>query len=306
MLWLPYVLELTPDQAAWVFVDECQDLNRAQLELVLKTRASGGRMLFVGDPSQAIYGFAGADCDSFWSIQRRTGATLMALSVCYRCPTSVVELARQIVPEIEAAPGAPVGTVGYVKETELTGKLAAGDMVLCRLTAPLVSLCLDLIGRQVPARVRGRDIGAQITAVVRKVAEMPGYTWESFGESLGRYQDMMAAKLANRADAEGQLEALEDKCNAVRTCYESFHASSADHLVSLIEGLFSDRDERGMVILCTVHRAKGLENDTVYILRPDKLPLSWPNQTEDEAAQESNLKYVAITRAMRALYFVEQ
>jgi DNA helicase-2/ATP-dependent DNA helicase PcrA len=70
MIYLPVRLGLTPAQASFVMVDECQDLNRAQLELVLSCRRAGGRMLFVGDPRQAIYGFAGADCDSFWTISQ--------------------------------------------------------------------------------------------------------------------------------------------------------------------------------------------------------------------------------------------
>lgn len=306
MIWLPAALNLTPDQVPWVFVDECQDLNRAQLELVLKLAAPGGRFLFVGDERQAIYGFAGADSDSFWTIHRRTGATYMALSVCYRCPTSVLDLARQLVPEIEAAPGAPVGKVGYVKEEKLHEALRAGDMVLCHLTAPLVSLCLDLIGRRIPAKVRGREIGQQITALIRKVTEAPGYRWEVFGEYLSRYQEQQAAKLANRADAESATEALDDRCAAIRTCYEGFESTSADHLCMQIDGLFAGDNERGMVLLSTVHRAKGLENPRVFILRPSKLPLVWQGQTDEEARQEQNLRYVAITRAQEELYMVEE
>ncbi|MEI6046979.1 MAG: UvrD-helicase domain-containing protein, partial [Chloroflexota bacterium] len=41
MLWLPYVLDLTPpEQFQWVFVDEYQDLSRAQFELVMRCRAA--------------------------------------------------------------------------------------------------------------------------------------------------------------------------------------------------------------------------------------------------------------------------
>jgi DNA helicase-2/ATP-dependent DNA helicase PcrA len=307
MIYLPVALGLTPTQLPFVMVDECQDLNRAQLELVLACRAPGGRMLFVGDPRQAIYGFAGADCDSFWTIQRRTGATLLSLSVCYRCPTSVVALAREIVPEIEPAPGAPAGTVAYVRESELARRLVAGDMVVCRLTAPLVSLCMKLIGARVPAKVVGREIGASITAIVKKVVELPGYSWATFGEDLGRYEAMTELRLSARKDAEAQVEALKDKCEAVRACHANFtEAQDADHLRALIEGLFSGDNDKAPVVLSTVHRAKGLENAAVYILRPDKLPLQWPSQSTQEAEQEQNLRYVAITRAMSALYFVEQ
>ena len=57
MIWLPIVEDLHPRQTEWVMVDESQDLNRCGLELVLRACAQGGRLLFVGDRRQAIYGF---------------------------------------------------------------------------------------------------------------------------------------------------------------------------------------------------------------------------------------------------------
>ena len=86
MVWLPHVLSLAPRKVDWVFVDEAQDLNRAQLELVMKARANGGRMLFVGDKRQAIYGFTGADTQSIPNIIDRTQATVLPLSICLPLP----------------------------------------------------------------------------------------------------------------------------------------------------------------------------------------------------------------------------
>jgi DNA helicase-2/ATP-dependent DNA helicase PcrA len=51
-VYLPHRWQLQPPRLAFIFVDECQDLNAAQLDLVLKCRAEGGRMVFVGDPKQ--------------------------------------------------------------------------------------------------------------------------------------------------------------------------------------------------------------------------------------------------------------
>ena len=62
-IWLPVKWKL--NQQKWfkpykvVLIDECQDLNTAQLELAIAL-AGEGRLLFVGDPRQAIMGFAGA------------------------------------------------------------------------------------------------------------------------------------------------------------------------------------------------------------------------------------------------------
>jgi superfamily I DNA/RNA helicase len=57
--------------------------------------------------------------------------------------------------------------------------------------------------------------------------------------------------------------------------------------------------------LSTIHRAKGLEANRVFILNFDDLPVFKANQKEWERTQEENLKYVAITRALNDLYLVK-
>lgn len=301
-VYLPAAWNLQPPQFSWVFVDEAQDLNAAQLDFVLKCRAPGGRMLFVGDEHQAIYGFSGADSASFWTIQARTHARILPLSICYRCPSSHVRLAQEIVAEIESAPTAPEGVVQSVDESGLAAELHEGDMVLCRLTAPLVDLCIRLIQKRVPARVLGKDIGRQLTNLVEDVAQLKGFDFAKFGEFLSRYEHLQETKMAQREDSEGQIEALHDRVAAVRSCHESYQAVSADDLRQQIEDLFSDEED--VVTLATVHRAKGLERDRIFLLKPEKMPLIWPKQQEWELQQEMNLRYVALTRAKRALYFV--
>lgn len=107
---------IRPFQYRFILADEAQDLSSAQLEFLLKLRAAGGRFVFVGDVRQAIYAFAGADARSFETIQQRTGAIKLELPVCYRCPQSHVELAQEIVPHIQAAPGARPGVVHTIMD----------------------------------------------------------------------------------------------------------------------------------------------------------------------------------------------
>jgi len=56
--------------------------------------------------------------------------------------------------------------------------------------------------------------------------------------------------------------------------------------------------------LTTVHKAKGLEADTTFILNPEEFPLNWKDQTEEELQQEMNIYFVALTRSKRELNFV--
>ena len=61
LIWIPIYLNLTLEKFDWLFVDEAQDLNKSQIELVLRSVSATGRIVAVGDPSQSLYGFRGAD-----------------------------------------------------------------------------------------------------------------------------------------------------------------------------------------------------------------------------------------------------
>lgn len=303
-LYLPHVWQLQPPRVGWVFVDEAQDLNAAQLELVMKLRAQGGRMLMVGDPYQAIQGFAGADDQSFWNIKETTGATEMPLSICYRCPASHLELARQIVPQIEAAPNATAGEIEYHGAEKLGDLVREGDLVLGRMNAPIIAECIKLIEHQIPARVRGRDVGNDLADLARQVArKAPDYR-NDFLRVLADHEIQVRDFLVKTDASESAVEALADKCRALRACYAGCpDARGADDLGRFIESLFSD--ERASVWLSTVHRSKGLENGRVFIYDPGRLGQRRDKQQAWEYQQELNLKYVALTRSKSYLGFLQ-
>jgi superfamily I DNA/RNA helicase len=179
-----------------------------------------------------------------------------------------------------------------------------GDLVLCRLTAPLVSACLALIAQGVPARVRGREIGAGLVSVVRQIEKHDQYRWEDFDKLLGEWTNWKVAQLRRREGTEDAVQATEDKASAIRAVFLSKPFRNAMDLILAIEKLFSN--DSASVWLSTVHRAKGLEADRVFILRPKKLPLEWATQQEWQRDQELNLKYVALTRARKSLIFCEE
>ena len=67
-----------------------------------------------------------------------------------------------------------------------------------------------------------------------------------------------------------------------------------------IDTIFTD-DLKG-IVLSTIHKAKGLEANRVFIIRPDLLPLPQCRKGW-EFIQEKNLEYVAITRAKKDLIY---
>lgn len=303
MIWLPVHLNFRAASTYdFVLVDECQDLSPCQLEMVLKTRAMGGRMLFVGDPYQSIMGFAGADEQSYHKIKDRVNAQELPLSICYRCPTSHLDLAREFVPEIEARPEAPSGVIEHVPQKGLADMIQGEDLILCRTTAPLVTLCLKLIAQGVPARVRGRSIGEGMVAVIKKVQKT--VPWNKFLAGLEDHFDKATERFMNKRNGEGQLARLNDQRDAIWAAYEAKEPTSYDSFLYAIDQMFSDG--QALITLSTIHRAKGLEANRVFIINPDKMMLNFTGQQEWQTAQERNVKYVGLTRAKQALYFVQK
>lgn len=303
MVYLPVQWNLRVPKYDWIFVDEAQDLSKAQLELALRARRQGGRILFVGDKHQAIYGFAGANCDSVDEIIKETEAKELPLSICYRCPTSHLNLAREIVPYIEPRPDAPAGTLETIKIDKLPEIVQEGDLILSRTTAPLVDLCIKLISKNIPARVRGRDIGKSITSIAQEISKISGFTYSKLPKYAQNWEQQKLEKLQSNPDNEGKIQSLRDRCQSIIACYEGFNCLSIEELCNRLERLFSD--DRPGVMLSTIHRAKGLQNRRVMILNYGELPLKWSDQKFHELEQEWNLKYVALTRAEEALFLVQ-
>lgn len=304
MVYLPVHLGIRPVRYDWVCLDEAQDLSAAQRALAISCLAPGGRMLAVGDPFQSIQGFAGADPQSFQSLKAELDAVELPLSVCYRCPTRHLALAREIVPQIEAAPGAGEGVLEGATIDFLLERVQEGDLILSRKTAPAVRLCIQLIARKIPARVKGRDIGAGLARDVGQISDLPGFSMKHFPAFAQQWAEKREAKLTSKKGSEAQVQALWDRYEGLMACYEAFPAGSADELARSIQALFSD--ERRSVTLSTIHRAKGLEADRVWLLAAERLPLQWKGQLEWEAYQEDCIKYVALTRAKQELFLVRE
>lgn len=314
MIWLP--VEWALNQKSWfrhykfVLTDECQDLNACQLELSLMLAGKNGRMLFVGDPRQAVFGFAGADNQSYQKIVKRTRAKELPLSLCYRCPASHIQLVNKLFPNIaiEAKEDAAEGILKHLQEEDLWSEdesqsLRIGDLVLSRKTAPLVSLCIKLIGRGIPATVRGRDIGRQMKSELAEIAQLDGFEYQRFIEFAELYQKFKFQIYDQRDNGEKLKVILADKLEALTTIYSSQpHAQNIEALGNYIDNLFSDQESP--ITLSTCHRAKGLENERIFLIRPKDLPMTWEKQKEWQKVQEDNLLYVALTRSQSALYIV--
>jgi superfamily I DNA/RNA helicase len=114
MITAPLIHKVRCHQYDWVMIDEAQDTNPARRALAMKMLKPGARMVVVGDPNQAIYGFTGADNDSMDQIKAALGSIELPLNLTYRCPKAVVRLAQTWVPDIQAHESNPEGVVRTV------------------------------------------------------------------------------------------------------------------------------------------------------------------------------------------------
>lgn len=301
-LWLPIKWNTVLKKYDWLFVDECQDLSKLQLECVLRSRKAGGRILFVGDPKQAIMGFAGADNESVEQIVTRTKATRLPLSICYRCPSSHVALASSLVPQIEARENAPVGTIVDIKDTQVTSVARTGDLIICRVNAPLVDLAFQFIGMGIPAKVQGRQIGEQLVATIKRVVKASKGRFDV--EALEAYRDESVDQLSRRSgDNEMKMQSIRDQVECLVLIYERSKPRTDKDFQAAVKALFEDNED-APILLSTIHRAKGLEADRVILLHPHLVPHKMA-KTAWQVEQEYNLQYVAYTRAKRELFFAE-
>lgn len=332
MIWLPVVNRLDVFVNCLLLVDEAQDLNPCQQALALRC---GGRLVLCGDDRQTIYGFAGADPESLPRMGKKLKATKRGLVECpltvtYRCGKSIVREAQKLVPDFSAHEDNEEGTIRTILESELFDELTDRDMVPCRTNAPLVALAFKLLKHGRKANIQGRDIGNGLKALVKKSKKK---TVEDFLEWLDSfYQSERTRMEKRRKPSEEALVALQDRVSCLRIFAEG--ATTLKEIDRRVDELFKGKDcpkcKRSFgtgsthcskckggdgapvelvrpegVLLTSVHRAKGMEADRVFILKPSQFPHPMA-KTEMAVAQEYNLKYVAITRAIRELVWVEE
>lgn len=101
MLYMPVMYNISFDHYNYIFVDESQDTNGIQVEILSRLMAQKCRLVAVGDPHQAIYGFRGADSDAMSRIATRFQCKTFPLSVSYRCPKAVVREAQRYLTNVQ-------------------------------------------------------------------------------------------------------------------------------------------------------------------------------------------------------------
>lgn len=288
MIYLPASRGWSPRTADFVMVDEAQDLNVPQLILVDGMLRNGGRLLAVGDDRQAIYGWRGAGDGVLMTLVREFNAKLLPMPITYRCPKKVVAIAKTVVEDFTAPPDAIEGEVAHKTIEQLLEEAAPGDFVLSRTNAPLMKLAIELLKLDRPATIAGKDIGKSLGQLITKSKT------SSVAELSAWLENYLRAELIRLSERETELEESVDRIEAVRALCEGL--SKTSDVQDRITRIFSDSDAANRIVCSTVHRAKGLERDRVWLLE-ETFASGYKSRYTD------NLYYVAVTRARKSLFF---
>lgn len=303
MIYFPAIKPEICQKFAYIVIDEYQDLNWAQSKLTTNSLAPDGRMLGVGDPNQSMYQFRGAGIGIMDRMAKILNATRLPLSISYRAPLTIVGLVNDKYPHInfEAAPNAIPGSIEHIDYDKFYNTVDENHGVLCRTNAPLVPRCFALIRRGIKATILGRDIGKNLLGLINKRAKLKRTkTLDNLLSEIKIYHndqtvlyehDKMVSRAALLDDQCKTIYALATECNTI------------DDLKNKTKTVFS-ADRQG-VTFSTIHKAKGLEWDTVHILEPKLMPHPMAKSSRDRA-QEVNIAYVADTRTKDKLYYVQE
>ncbi len=324
----------------WFSVDEYQDTSPLQERLLGLWLGDGRDVCVVGDEDQTIYTFAGASSSFLTTFaDRHDGARTVALTENYRSTPEVLELANRLIagsgrtkrltatrpsgpqPTIARHPTADAelaAVVARIRQLMAGGTPAPEIAVLVRMNAQLVPVEAALTRAGIGYRVRG--VGFYRRPDVRAAIELVRRGTPAAGTGLGDdvratwarelgYEESVAPEgdeARERADAiDTLLGILDDVVAADPDADRGAYLGELERRAATERAGGADGIE-----LATLHRAKGLEWDAVFLpmLEDGSLPIR--QALDDEAAieEERRLLYVGITRARLhlALSWAEQ
>lgn len=302
-LYMPLLHNCKFDQVDVLFADEIQDFSVLERLAAAAMLAPGGKFYGVGDRRQAIYGFRGADSKSMDNIRAKFGAVDLPLTVSYRVPKSGVREAQKHVSHIQAAENAIDGTVSYCEyKTLLADAKNIRGAIICRKTGPAAELAFTLISKGIPCLMLGKDIGKGLTLLCRKWKTPK--TIEQFLDKLNSWKDEQVTALMSKGKEQAADKIVDqvETINVIAACLPL--DASISELESRVTSIFEDKEDAAKITLATIHKAKGLEWDKVYILGAESYQPSKFARQDWQLEQEENCSYIAKTRHKEELVYV--
>ena len=291
-----------------IMLDEAQDASIAQQDVVSRCFKRNTRLFAFGDKDQTINSWCGSDTEAFEHLKDssvfRRDAKELPLTTNYRCGTRIIEYAKQYTNNnIRAREGAQEGEIRHEASLQ---ELQNGDMVLCRNTAPLMEVYRQGVALGQKMYFRGEELGKNlkiaadcangetVSNIIYNMKKRLIATWDFLTKEydLDPRETMTDSRIITLLDTIKTMESL-PKTVEKRSDLDKF-----------VNDIFSDEGKEG-IQLSTIHRAKGLEADNVFIICPSLIP-SRLAVMEWEIEEEKHLQYVMCTRPKNRLNFVTE
>jgi DNA helicase-2/ATP-dependent DNA helicase PcrA len=328
----PRVAQQVREQYRFFVVDEYQDVSPLQQSLLDLWLGDRQDICVVGDASQTIYSFAGASSAQLLGFPARyQDATVVRLEQNYRSTPAIVETANRLMRGKAGAltlhavgrPGRSVEPVvssfgsdsaearavaNHIADTIAAGVRAQDIAVLYRLNGQAAALEAALTDAGVSYQLRGGTRFFQLQEIKQAIMMLGGALVAGNPEPLFKTVSDVLRSLGWTQDAPQARGAVRDRWESLNALMGLAEASPAG---TTLKEFVDDLAERSAsqheptmaaVTLATMHSAKGLEWESVYLigLSEGLLPVSY---ARDEAAieEERRLLYVGVTRARQRL-----
>jgi ATP-dependent DNA helicase UvrD/PcrA len=326
------------DRYRFFVVDEFQDVNPLQKLLLDQWAGERDDVCVVGDPRQTIYSFTGASPEYLTGFALEyPGATVIRLVRNYRSTPQVLTLANrvfatpgQVLPPQALVAQRPSGPAPSLTEHEdeqaeaaevarmaaeliRAGTSASEIAVLVRINAMTRGHEEALAKAGVPFHLRGterffdRPEVMQALSLLRVAARSAGSDQApaSAVRPLLTGIGLSAQPPAGRGRARERWESLEALAAISADFFASTPAATLADLVAELEqrSAAGHAPEAGGVTLASLHAAKGLEWDAVFLpgLTDGAMPIVHA-QSAEAIDEERRLLYVGITRARERLF----
>ena len=287
-------------------IDEAQDMGQDDFRLVqaLMRQNEEMRVIAVGDDDQNIYAFRGSDSRYMQSLVSQEGAKLYEMTDNYRSAKAIVDCANRFVQRIpnrmkhatiQSATGeeGKVLTLKSLQNAEI--KVQGGTAILTRTNEETMQVAYELEQRGLHATVAqsmgGFRFGnlAEVRYFIKQIGKDDEVTI-----SKEKWQEAKKSTLKTYASS-SCLGVMRHFFADFEAIHKVYYRSDLHEYVfeSNIEDFIASDDKS--VFVSTIHKAKGREFDTVYLMSsvPDG------RQVKDMRAY-----YVGLTRAKRNLYLI--
>ena len=266
------------------YTDESQDFSKLN-QYMIKKLVGNRRLISVGDPKQAIYGFRGADTESMHNLAKMFDMKEYKLTTSFRCAKKIVENVHWHAPEMRAADFAREGEV--VKyEGWSADDIPDHSAILCRNNAPLFRVFMNLLSENRYPELSDMELINKMSRIMKDLGNRSTDS-SQLSNSIDRWLDNTLRKLNENDDTAPYHD--------MASCLK-FITSQHSTLGEALDWTNNLSKRQGTIKLSTMHKSKGLEYDTVFIL--DEYLL-------DNTGQDPNLKYVAETRAKQYLGYID-